>query len=50
VTRSIASLQNDCSVAIRTRVRYALVLLTDTAKPFPKDWIKSDIIQTLLEK
>ena len=50
VTQSIADLQHDSSIAIRTRVRYALELLTDPRKSFPKGWVKSDLIRTKLEK
>ncbi|NIS79337.1 MAG: hypothetical protein GTO14_03745 [Anaerolineales bacterium] len=42
IVDSIARLQNDPSIAIRTRVRNALmVLTTDESAPFPKGWIKS---------
>ena len=50
VTQSIANLQNDSSIAIRARVRFALELLTDPGKSFPKGWVKSDLIRTKLEK
>ncbi len=41
VTR-IHKLRDDPSAALRTRVRYAMEILNDSCKPFPKGWIKSD--------
>jgi len=41
IVKRIAQLQGDKSVAIRTRVRNALMVLTDETAPFPKGWIKS---------
>jgi len=38
-------LENDNSIAIRTRVRYAMNILTVPNYPFPKRWIKSDHLQ-----
>ena len=48
VTKRIAGLQNDESIAIRTRVRYALDLLTNPSAPFPKGWVKSETIRKRL--
>ncbi len=48
LTQRIADLQNDESAAIRTRVRYALDLLTNPSAPFPKGWVKSETIQKRL--
>jgi len=45
VLDKIAALQNDNSIAIRTRVRYAMNILTDPNYPFPKGWIKSNHLQ-----
>ena len=41
IVERIAQLQGDESVAIRTRVRNALIVLTDETAAFPKGWIKS---------
>ena len=45
VLDEIVPMQNDSSIAIRTRVRYAMNILTDSNYPFPKGWIKSDHLQ-----
>lgn len=45
IVECIAGLQRDSSIAIRTRVRNALALLTDESAPFPKGWIKSRHLQ-----
>ena len=42
ITQAIAPLENDDSTAIRTRVRYAMEILTNEDRPFPKGWIKSE--------
>jgi HEAT repeat protein len=42
IVNSIARLGNDESIAIRTRVRKALKVLTDDRSDFPKGWIKSE--------
>ena len=41
ILSSIARLQGDTSIAIRTRVRNAIRILTDERAPFPKGWINS---------
>ena len=48
ITQRIADLQDDESIAIRTRVRYALDLLTNPSAPFPKGWVKSETIRKRL--
>lgn len=45
ILNGISSLQSDSSIAIRSKVRKALSLLTNEAAPFPKGWIKSDIFE-----
>jgi HEAT repeat protein len=45
IVESIAGLQGDSSIAIRTRVRNALTVLTDEQAPFPKGWIKSNHLE-----
>ena len=40
IAERIARLQTDSSIAIRSRVRKALAILTDDAAPFPKGWVK----------
>ena len=47
IVESIAGLQGDASIAIRTRVRNALMVLTDEQAPFPKGWIKSHHLQDI---
>lgn len=42
ITAKVISLEHDPSTAIRTRVRYAMEILTDQSKPFPKGWVKSE--------
>ncbi len=41
ISNRIVQLSNDPSAAIRTRVRYAMEILADARKSFPKSWIKS---------
>lgn len=41
VLQALAHLLQDNSIAIRTRARKALILLTDERLPFPDGWIKS---------
>lgn len=41
ILQRITSLQQDPSIAIRTKVRYALNLLTNPDFTFPKGWLKS---------
>jgi hypothetical protein len=43
----IAAYRQDHSIAIRTRVRKAMELLTNEGAPFPKGWIKSECIKGL---
>ena len=43
----IAAYRQDDSIAIRTRVRKALGLLTNEGTPFPKGWIKSEHLMGL---
>ncbi len=45
IVEGIARLQEDSSIAIRTRVRNALMVLTDENAVFPKGWIKSQHLQ-----
>jgi HEAT repeat protein len=47
ITKSIAPLANDKSVAIRSRTRKAMVVLTNENTPFPKGWVKSEHLQEL---
>lgn len=41
----IAPLKGDKSIAIRSKVRSALEILTDDEKSFPKGWVKSEHIR-----
>jgi len=41
ILKRIATLDTDPSIAIRTRVRMAVTLLTDPSAPFPPGWVKS---------
>ena len=41
ILKRIGALGTDPSIAIRTRVRMAVNLLTDLAAPFPPGWVKS---------
>ena len=45
ILNKIVPLQYDSSIAIRTRVRYAMNILTDPNYSFPKGWIKSEHLQ-----
>jgi len=45
IITAIAKLQRDPSIAIRTRVRKALNVLTDEYSQFPKGWVKSQHLQ-----
>jgi hypothetical protein len=47
IIASITPLGNSKSAAIRTRVKYALPILTDPQSSFPKGWIKSEHLQNL---
>lgn len=42
IAARINGLRDDSSAALRTRVRYAMEILTDSRKPFPKGWVKSE--------
>jgi hypothetical protein len=42
ILKRVRPMQADPSVAIRSKVRKALQILTDDHQPFPKGWIKSD--------
>jgi len=46
----LSRMANDPSIAIRTRVRKAIPLLSDGSTTFPKGWVKSDFIQELVSK
>lgn len=50
ITRSIAPLKADPSVAVRSKVRNALTILSLPTAPFPKGWIKSEHLKDLMEK
>ena len=43
----IEPIQRDPSIAMRTRARKAIEILTDNNAPFPKGWIKSDHLKDL---
>ncbi len=43
----LSQLQGDRSIAIRSRVKKALIILTDPNAQFPKGWIKSNQLQGL---
>ncbi len=45
ITQEIGNLTSSPSTAIRSRVRKALTILTDSQSPFPKEWIKSSHIK-----
>jgi hypothetical protein len=49
IIESVAPLHKDPSIAIRTRVRYAMALLTDDEAPFPKGWVKAEGLKYLEE-
>ena len=49
IVNRISQLQEDNSVAIRSRARKALNILTNPSASFPKGWIKSDRLKTLAE-
>jgi HEAT repeat protein len=44
---AVAALQSDPSIAIRTKVRNALVLLSEETAVFPKGWVKSQHLGSL---
>jgi hypothetical protein len=45
ILNGIAPLQSDSSIAIRSKVRKAMNLLTNEAMPFPKGWVKSEVFR-----
>jgi hypothetical protein len=45
VLDTFLSLQEDESIAIRTKAKKAINLLTDPRAQFPKGWIKSEHLQ-----
>ena len=45
----VAPLRNDKSIAIRTRVKNAMVVLTNEKAPFPKGWVKGEGLKYLEE-
>ena len=49
IVMRIAPLHKDPSIALRTRVRYAMGILTDERKPFPKGWVKAEGLRYLEE-
>ena len=49
IIERIATLKNDSSIAMRTRVRYAMELLTNEKAPFPKGWVKAEGLRYLEE-
>lgn len=49
IVESIAPMHNDPSVAMRTRVRYAMGILTDNMAAFPKGWVKAEGLKYLEE-
>jgi len=44
IVGKVAPLRNDGSIAIRSKVRSALVILTNESVPFPDGWIKSNYL------
>jgi HEAT repeat protein len=42
ILNAVARLQSDPSVAIRSKVRKAMNVLTDDRMPFPQGWVKSE--------
>ena len=49
IVNRISKLQTDSSIAIRSRAGKALNILTNPSVSFPKGWIKSEMIDVLLE-
>ena len=49
IINRISQLQGDKSIAIRSRTRKALNILTNPCSPFPDGWIKSEKIKALCE-
>ncbi|MCK4900330.1 MAG: hypothetical protein KAS38_16235, partial [Anaerolineales bacterium] len=48
IVNAIALLKTSGSVAIRSKVRNALPVLTNEQAPFPKGWIKSEHLFSLM--
>ena len=42
IAEEVARLANSDSVAVRTRARKGLSLLSNERQPFPKGWVKSE--------
>jgi hypothetical protein len=47
IVSRIALLGNSSSIAIRTKVRKAMNILTNEGSPFPKGWIKSEHLKAI---
>jgi hypothetical protein len=47
ILKEITPLQNDSSIAVRSKVKKAIVLLTDEDAPFIDGWIKSEHLKHL---
>ncbi len=45
IVNRLSQLQGDNSTAIRSRIKNALIILTDPKAQFPKGWIKSELLQ-----
>lgn len=45
IVNRLSQLQADRSIAIRSRVKKALIILTNPNAQFPKGWIKSELLQ-----
>ena len=50
IVNRISQLQTDSSIAIRSRAGKALNIMTNPSVSFPDGWIKSEIINPLVEK
>ena len=50
IVNRISQLQTDSSIAIRSRAGKALNIMTNPSVSFPEGWIKSEMINTLVEK
>jgi uncharacterized membrane protein YheB (UPF0754 family) len=48
IVDAVAPLKGSASVAIRSKVRNALPILTNEQVPFPKGWIKSEHLYSLI--
>jgi hypothetical protein len=49
ILKEITPLQNDSSIAVRSKVKKAIVLLTDEDAPFIDGWIKSEYLRYLYD-